>query len=195
MSNDIVHFKRSIEAQTLSRYTSEVLWHFVGRRKSDEESYKILISILQSNLRVGSEATSVILHRLEQDGNTARVELEGYPVNCLADIPLKDLPLHVRRYKQFAIGFHKESVVNFGFNPVLYVNQFSQEFSEFIRILDDVGTYLAGSNEQISKRYEHLRQLLGSIVKSGVLQMAPHEDRLPKMSKSRTSTTRGSGGH
>ena len=172
---EVVPFRRSIEAQTLSRYTSEVFWHFVGRRKSDEDSYKILLSILGTGLRVGPKPTSVIFRIPEPGGNTTRVKLDGYPVNCLADIPLKDLPLHIRRYNQFAIGFHKESAINFGFNPVLYVNQFSPEFYDFMRTLDDVGTYLAGANRQMSTRYEHLRCLLGSIAKAGFLQMMPHE--------------------
>lgn len=167
-------FLPSIQAQSLSRYTSEILWHFVSRRKSDEDSYQILLGILKTGLKVGKEPSSVILYR-QPDGSTRKRELYGYPVSCLADIPLKDLPLHIMRYGCFAIGFHKVNAIYFGFNPIMYINQHSKEYLDFMATLEELGLQIKDVPGALEK-YEHLRLLFGTVVKGGYLQMAPHKD-------------------
>ncbi len=46
--------------------------------------------------------------------------LNSAPVCCLADIPIAHLFYQAQRYGNMAIGFHRESAVRHGFNPVFY---------------------------------------------------------------------------
>ena len=48
------------------------------------------------------------------------VTVRSAPVCCLADIPIAHLRYHENRYGRFAIGFHRDSAIHHGFNPVLY---------------------------------------------------------------------------
>lgn len=46
--------------------------------------------------------------------------LHSAAVCCLADIPVVHLSYQAKRYGKFAIGFHRESAIRHGFNPVFY---------------------------------------------------------------------------
>lgn len=175
--SSITRFGDSIEAQVFQRYSSEILWHFVGREKNDEISYKTLLSVLRTGLKVGDSGTEFIFYTRKENNTFETTTLNGYPASCLADIPLKDLPLHAQRYGQYAIGFHRSSAVNLGFNPVLYVNQGSMEFRDFIRNLEEIGDVLRQCDKLLEKKFEHVRMLLGFVAKSGFLRIAPHPVR------------------
>lgn len=170
MNSDI--HSQKILTQLKQRFASEVLWHFVSREKSDEDSYQILLSILKTGLKVGPQKEQFKIYNQK----TKKVEiLDGYPVTCLADIPLKDLHIHAERYGSFAIGFHKASAILNGFNPMLYVNQYSSVFQEFIKFIEEVDQDIQQSPETYQK-YGRLRNLLGSIAKSGDLMASPQAD-------------------
>jgi hypothetical protein len=124
---------------------SKILWHFTGgpvwdserRKQSDlakpsDQAYDNLKSILKSGeLRLGSYK-EVVRVRLapfwKRDRKTGKKTLvnpgvtfvESSPVCCLADIPAPHLGYHARRYGKFALGFHRDAVVQAGFNPVFY---------------------------------------------------------------------------
>ena len=85
-----------------------------------QDRYNVLLLILQSGLKIGIKKEDF---KFVDRKTNKIVELWGYPVSCLADIPLKDLPIHAERYGTYAIGFHKESAINNQFNPVMYVNR------------------------------------------------------------------------
>ena len=38
----------------------------------------------------------------------------------MADIPIIHLGYHANRYGKFAIGFHRQAIIDCGFSPVLY---------------------------------------------------------------------------
>lgn len=124
---------------------SQILWHFTGGPRWNEtenrqnvaakpsaNAYKALLGILENReLRLGGykEVVRVRLDRLkvwDAKKKQHRVEhnvmrtLKSAPVCCLADIPIMHLSYHANRYGKFAIGFHRESVVRAGFNPVFY---------------------------------------------------------------------------
>ncbi len=163
---------QKILTQLKQRFASEVLWHFASREKSDDDSYQILLSILKTGLHVGPQKEQFKVFNQK----TQKVEaLDGYPVACLADIPLKDLHIHAERYGSFAIGFHKASAILKGFNPVLYVNQYSSVFRKFMELLDEIDQNIEKSPET----YTRLRNWLGSIAKSGDLMASPQAD--PKL--------------
>ncbi len=166
---------QKILTQLKQRFASEVLWHFVSREKPDEDSYQILLSILKTGLKVGPQKEQFKVFNQK----TKNVEvLDGYPVACLADIPLKDLHIHAERYGSFAIGFHKASTIVNGFNPVLYVNQYSSIFHKFMELIGETAENSTASAET-HQQYNHLRHWLGSIAKSGDLMASPQAD--PKL--------------
>lgn len=126
---------------------SEVLWHFTGgpfwnsrlaRQNSSPKptsaAYSALISILRSKqLRLGNYRESIKVKVKRRDpisdakgkvsfGPARVIELsaQSRQVCCVADIPLGLLDQHSLRYGKFAVGFRRDSLVNAGFNPVLY---------------------------------------------------------------------------
>jgi hypothetical protein len=124
---------------------SRILWHFTGgplwnaveRRqqespKPSSQAFKNLISIVRTReLRLGSyqEVVRVRVPKRKVWSSKAKQfrtelnvveELASAPVCCLADIPIMHLSYLASRYGKFAIGFHRESILAHGFNPVFY---------------------------------------------------------------------------
>ena len=124
---------------------SKILWHFTGGPLWDAEkerqgsspkpvakAYRNLKSILTTRqLRLGSyrEIVKVVIPLLRtydrKSGKpVVKRNMPGRIVSsavcCLADIPAPHLRYHSYRYGKFAIGFHREAAVDWGFNPVLY---------------------------------------------------------------------------
>src|SRR5712671_1185210 len=124
---------------------SKILWHFTGGPVWNEETkrqgespkpaaqaYNNLKLILRSReIRVGQykEIVKAILPtRKVRNKKTGKFEIhenvpvsfQSSPVCCISDIPAPHLRYHSYRYGKFAIGFRRESVIERGFNPVLY---------------------------------------------------------------------------
>jgi len=124
---------------------SRILWHFTGgprwdtrsNRQTDKpkparEAYESLKAIARSKkLRLGGykEVVSVVVPEVRVYDKQSRKhvihkdvlrQIESSQVCCLADIPVIHLAYHAERYGKFAIGFHRESAISHGFNPVLY---------------------------------------------------------------------------
>lgn len=124
---------------------SQILWHFTGGPKWNEEeqrqnvapkpaasAYGALMGILENReLRLGGyqEVVKIRLDRVkvwDRKKKQHRIErnvmrtLKSAPVCCLADIPIMHLSYHANRYGKFAIGFHRAAAVRAGFNPVFY---------------------------------------------------------------------------
>jgi Putative abortive phage resistance protein AbiGi, antitoxin len=124
---------------------SKILWHFTGgpdwnseekrqnrRPKPAARAYRNLKAILKTReVRIG-QYTEIVSVRMpkRRTYNTAtktydiernaRVEMSSAPVCCLSDIPIAHLAYHASRYGKFAIGFHRDAVLEHGFNPVFY---------------------------------------------------------------------------
>ena len=160
-------------AQLKQRFASEVLWHFVGRTRSDSGRYEDLLSILRQGLQLGKGKEEF---RFYCKRTKKWRSLEGYPAVCLADIPLKDLHIHAVRYGEYAIGFHKESVIRYGFNPVLYANQHSGVFHDFIFLRDRLEDRLRKLSVEAATDLQKLLLLLGTVTKAGNLQANPVAD-------------------
>lgn len=124
---------------------SRILWHFTGgpvwneseRRQGSSpkpaaRAYANLRSIIRDcQLRLG-EYKEVIRVRFDERRRynpatkkaeivrNVTEELTSSPVCCLADVPVIHLSYLAQRYGKLAIGFHRDSVVRHGFNPVFY---------------------------------------------------------------------------
>ena len=153
---------------------SRILWHFTGgplwndneRRqnkspKPARQAHKNLRSILKSGeLRLGSYREVVRVRTSQRKYNKAKKsfelrtnvprELVSAPVCCLADVPVIHLSYLAPRYGKFAVGFHRESVVRHGFNPVFYA-------------LED-----AASVNSIYRGFSQLRNMSSVLVREGI---------------------------
>jgi hypothetical protein len=124
---------------------SKILWHFTGgptwnakkkrqnkSPKPAENAYDNLISILNTrelrlgqykevlNIEVGTSWEYDHGSNRFVEKTTERKQLFSVPVCCLSDIPIAHLAYHADRYGRFAVGFHRESAMRSGFNPVFY---------------------------------------------------------------------------
>ena len=64
------------------------------------------------------------------------------PACCLSDIPIAHLAYHAYRYGKFAVGFHRDSAIKGGFNPVFY----TLESTRIIKSVYRAMSYLGGAS-------------------------------------------------
>jgi len=144
---------------------SKILWHFTGgplwdpkkqkqqsRLKSPVDAFKNLKAIIKSQrLKVGSykEVINVVLPTYREYSRSKRriiekknkkITMNSSPICCLADIPVVHLGYHAKRYGQFAIGFHRSSVLKHGFNPVLYTLPTTEVIRHIYEGLSSIGS-------------------------------------------------------
>lgn len=123
---------------------SKILWHFTGGPKWDgtskcqqdspkpaSEAYEALRAILQSKQLCLGKYREVATVRVptrrwpatlieDKRPDFYDVQYQSCPVCCVSDIPVAHLSYHAERYGKIAIGFHRESAIRAGFNPVFY---------------------------------------------------------------------------
>lgn len=161
-------------SESYQRFSSRVLWHFTGYNKDSDSAYGILESILsESCLKVGKEAETIIMHGGENRW--------GYPFSCLCDIPFKDLTIHMVRYGQFGIAFHKQDAIRDGhFNPILYLHKDAFLFQKGGDLLRAIDSIVPESNPVYGPLQDFLLAL-GSYTKRSDLSHAaeanPQKDR------------------
>jgi len=105
-------------------YVSDELSHFVGRGKSDEESYDILVSKILK--------TGWLTYAPHDPGQPRTAKLDfskpisadktiDYQVICFCDIPEAELGIHTRKYGKFGLSFKKLFLIDRGACPVFYI--------------------------------------------------------------------------
>lgn len=155
--------------------------------KPPDESFDILCKIIESKtLRLGNYKEIIKINAVEKTEyqrtggnagpkeitaplkiekiikNNVIKEIESVNVCCLSDIPLQHLQYHANRYGKFAIGFHRNSIINNDFNPVLYtledkqITQLTQECFQSVK-------YSTDYNEDIKYHINNVIQELESI--------------------------------
>jgi hypothetical protein len=142
---------------------SRILWHFTGgpvwnesERKQGSSpkpavrAYENLKSIIRARqLRLGGYKEVIRVRfdeRRRYNPTTKKNEIErnvseeltSSPVCCLADVPVIHLSYLAQRYGKFAIGFHRESVVRHGFNPVFYALENARSILSIYRGLGQI---------------------------------------------------------
>ncbi len=144
---------------TLQRFSCRALWHFTGYKKDQEEAFDIQCKILESSLLKVAKYPEPILM---PNGDEKRW---GLPVSCVCDIPFKDLLIHMVRYGQFGISFHKNDAVTEGlFNPVLYLHKKADFFDRSSSLLNTIEKNIDQKNPAFETLQEFL-SLLGSYTK------------------------------
>lgn len=107
-------------------YTSDVLYHLVGRRDptNDERNLKTLRAILQSmEIRTNSVAdkSGGITLMIDSERECVEGEPIAQTVTCFCDIPFESLGLHTSKYGQFGVGVDRKRVAEWGGRPVIYI--------------------------------------------------------------------------
>jgi hypothetical protein len=105
------------------RYISKELLHFVGRKKSTEEQYRILVEVLRSGWLIDPRVGPSLRSTLQVNFTGKFSDNERYLPNvvCFCDIPIGDLAIHIEKYSAFGLSFLKPFLVERGANPVFYV--------------------------------------------------------------------------
>jgi hypothetical protein len=111
----------------LQRYVSPDLTHFVGKRfRTQAERYNLLKRILKTGVLKASprlKRADPLTRALLKDTDLGISTNQGcvLPAVCFCDIPLCDLPLHMRKYSPFGLAFEKSFLADLGAVPVMYV--------------------------------------------------------------------------
>ncbi|MGA9071013.1 MAG: abortive infection system antitoxin AbiGi family protein [Terracidiphilus sp.] len=110
---------------TIQRYVSNELSHFVGRGKTEEEQYDLLVNkILKSGWLTHGPFHDPSAPRgvsLDLSKPISKDEAIQYQVVCFCDIPESDLRIHIDKYSKFGIAFEKDFLIEAGACPVFYV--------------------------------------------------------------------------
>ena len=109
----------------MSGYTSNLLCHFVGRSKSnDDERFELLETIIKSKKLIAN---------LSNPNNLGSSFSSGYQCEhlgevfekcdcvCFCDIPNESLGIHTNKYSKFGMGFERTFIAEKGAHPVMYV--------------------------------------------------------------------------
>ena len=151
---------------------SKILWHFTGgpgwsvdqdkqsgKLKSPAKAFMALNSIVKSKqLKESSYPESVkaiVMRQINTDkiANKPTVHaafedrVETSSVVCVADIPVQHLNYHAGKYGKFAIGFKRESLIDYGFNPVMYTHNSSKVANNFVELINDLEFFRTGFAE------------------------------------------------
>jgi hypothetical protein len=107
----------------LQRYVSRELSHFVGRGKTEEEQYRLLLQILQTSWLTYAphDPTRPRTANLDLSRSISTDEVINYQVVCFCDIPDADLAIHVQKYSKFGLAFKKDFLIERGACPVFYI--------------------------------------------------------------------------
>ena len=142
----------------LQKFSTNVLWHFTGYNKGEDESLATLKKIIEEKrLRIGKYRAEVLMGSGEKRW--------GHPCSCMCDIPFKDLRIHTSRYGNYGVAFDKIKAIKDGkFNPVLYIHKdhifFEYTEKELLPYID----MLTRVKDAGEKLYEYLL-LLGTYIK------------------------------
>ncbi len=106
------------------RYVSDVLVHWTGRGRTEEDSFSALKAICEEERLRLTYCPNYVQPPFQQ--NTAMA--------CFTDIPLVLSREHCGRFGKFGIGFRKDAMVRYGANPALYTT--GQHFHRIRHIAD-----------------------------------------------------------
>lgn len=90
---------------------NKYLLHFTGRNKTDQDAYDILKIILATNELLMSYCPTFAKENFER----------RFMMACLTDPDKVDINVHQQTFGKFAVAFDRESMEQYGANPVLYV--------------------------------------------------------------------------
>ena len=108
----------------IQRYVSHELTHFVGRGKTEEEQYDLLVNkIIKAGwlMHPPYDLKEKAGWEVRFDALISKNELVNPRMICFCDIPVGDLSIHMEKYSRFALSFRKAFLIEKGANPVHYI--------------------------------------------------------------------------
>jgi len=109
----------------MSEYTSNLLCHFVGRSKeNDNERFDLLKNIIEGKTLIANLSEPENPQSYFQRGDNCKNVGEVFSkcdCVCFCDIPDHALSIHINKYSYFGLGFNKEFIAAQGARPVMYV--------------------------------------------------------------------------
>jgi hypothetical protein len=121
-------------SENSQRYISKDLVHFIGRGKKESEQFELLINILKMKwlMHYPFNLNDVGNVYLNKQGKISDNEMFNPQMICFADIPIKDLSIHMSKYGKFGLAFSKQFVSNNGGTPVHYIPENSNITTDYI---------------------------------------------------------------
>jgi hypothetical protein len=176
----------STERSKEQGYVSRKLTHFVGSAKSsDEECYSVLVKILTEGwlthpphrLVRDNSGRSIPAQtgglKIDLSGSLVKGTMYSHQVVCFCDIPVRNLPLHMKKYGSFGLAFSKSFLVQRGASPVFYVAVDSNVRSKKVPTRqEDLYEYLT-SSKYCSPRAEVLDELIRDLNRMLLSMAAP----------------------
>jgi hypothetical protein len=109
-----------------NRYTSDLLYHFVGFGHPDDDpaNYETLTKIIRSRRviykgyvpgRPGLDCS------IDWSVDVLKGELISKSVTCYGDIPREALQIHMNKYGRIGLGFMRNFLIRKGVRPVIYM--------------------------------------------------------------------------
>jgi hypothetical protein len=150
----------------LKHFTDE-LYHFVGfsHPKDRDANYKILQDILrQKQIKRKSwpgdpKIVGIIFDPAE---SLKRGELMLSNTICFCDIRANDLKIHMAKYGEFGLGFHRGFLMRYGCRPMMYVPHMLDDFLALhgSALTKNILSKFAGAREALDR--EAKRTLTGA---------------------------------
>lgn len=115
-------------------YTSEILYHLVGRRDplDDDANLATLRAILTSmeirTNKIGKYSGGKTLC-IDPKRGCVDGEPIAQTVTCFCDIPFESLKLHKSKYGRFGVGLDRSIVAEWSGRPVIYIPKVSRNFT------------------------------------------------------------------
>ena len=102
-------------------YHSNIFWHFCGKGKTENKSFKVLCDILkEKTLRRKLPQDVPPFEETLNDGEGNNTFTWQMQYICFADIPFAFLKNHIETYGNVGLGFKKEFIIAKGGQPALY---------------------------------------------------------------------------
>ncbi|WP_178123542.1 abortive infection system antitoxin AbiGi family protein [Pseudomonas sp. JG-B] len=106
-------------------YTSDALYHFVGRGSlgDDEKTFRILLNVLEGRCvshpphQVGWGVESLTI---SPEFSIIGDKLVAPNIVCFCDIPLQSMEIHHSKYGRFGVGIDRSYLAQHGCRPVMY---------------------------------------------------------------------------
>lgn len=154
------------------RYVSRELTHFVGASVSEPEAqYQLLIKIIREGILLTPGKSGVVVQH--GDNGPVQTVKRTYNINyreplssnkkyqasivCFADIPLDDLPIHIRKYSGFGLSFLRPFLLLQGASPVFYIARQAV-------VSVPKRNSLEASRTTLADHFDEAEQLLSSLV-------------------------------
>lgn len=140
-----------------STYTADELFHFVGRRRpdDDDDNYQVLSKILKArciSFPPDFPTTSRVSYTFNAEKSLITEDLIVPTITCYCDIPLDHLRIHTKKYGRFGLSFGRDHLTRYGARPVMYVPMRSDDWGSINgqTLLRNLGAVYEGFREHVS---------------------------------------------